>query len=477
MKKITKRIITLLLLFTLLSALACMLSGCSLESLPINTGVSVTETKINAAGELIVYYSDGTEKNLGTVVGQDGINGEDTSVRVVSAKINEAGELILYYSDETTENLGKVVGGTTGSTPTINDTDIKIEIAGDAESATAAVAAAAPSIVSVYCSFSGTSPFGGSGASAGSGVIYSLDKESGDALILTNYHVVYDADSVRIADKITVNVYGSPLSTQAITAKFVGGSMREDIAVLRVQGSALLKTSIAKAAEIASSDALYPGDTAIAIGNPRGQGISATYGKVNVVTESLETTACDDVTEISLRVIRIDTAVNAGNSGGGLFDSQGRLIGIVNAKIIEENIENIGFALPMDKVKALADNIIDYCLDNDYITPFKPTFGITVKIVDSTAVINEENGLIDIVETIEVIEVAEGSPSEGKYLVGDRILSVTVGEKTVAVTKMHHLTETVLALRPGYAMTVKVLRDGVEVDIEITPPSSAYTPC
>ena len=100
-----------------------------------------------------------------------------------------------------------------------------------------------------------------------------------------------------------------------------------------------------------------------------------------------------------------------------------------------------------------------------------------MKIVDSTAVINEENGLIDIVETIEVIEVAEGSPSEGKYLVGDRILSVTVGEKTVAVTKMHHLTETVLALRPGYAMTVKVLRDGVEVDIEITPPSSAYTPC
>lgn len=479
MKKTTKKIVSLLLLLATLLATVGTLSGCSLGGVPIETGVSITDTRINADGELIVYYSDGTHKNLGLVVGKDGVDGEDNSLRVVSAEINEAGELILYYSDDTTENLGVVVGGGTDNEtpPVVNNTNVTVEITGDAESVVAAVAAAAPSVVSVYCNFSSNSLFGSTSASVGSGVIYYLDKDKGDALIITNYHLVYNADLVKTADQIQVKVYGSPLSAQAIPATFVGGSMKEDIAVLHVQGSELLKTSIAKAATLASSDALYPGDTAIAIGNPQGKGISATYGKVNVPTESLETTACDDVTEISLRVIRIDTAVNAGNSGGGLFDAHGRLIGIVNVKIIEENIENIGFALPIDKVKALVDNIVDYCLLGEYITPYKPTLGITAQIVDSAAVLNEENGLIDIVETLEVIDVAAGSPADGCYQVGDRLISVTVGESTVAVTKMHHITEAALRLRPGQSMTVRVLRNGTEVDVVITPPTSAYNPC
>ena len=468
-----KRLLSLLLLLSVLFASVCALSSCSIANLPIDLGVSITNTEINEKGELIVSYSDGTEKNLGVV----GKGEDDATAHVISAEINEKGELILHYSDNTTENLGVVAGGESATPPSINDTDVKIEITGNAESATAAIAAAAPSIVSIYCNFTSISPFGGSSASAGSGVFYQLDKTTGDAIIITNYHGVYNADTGNIASQILVNVYGSPLSAQSIAATFVGGSMREDIAVLRVSGSELLKTSVAKAATLASSDALHPGDTAIAIGNPQGKGISATYGKVNVVTESLDTTACDEVTEISLRVIRIDTAVNGGNSGGGLFDAEGKLIGIVNAKIIEENIENIGFALPIDKVRALVDNILDCCLDSDYVTPYKPTFGITVQIVDSEAVVDVETGLIDIVETIEVIEVAAGSLAEGNYIVGDRLLSVTVGERTVAVTKMHHITDAALDLRPGESMIVKVLRDGAEVEIVITPPISAYKPC
>ncbi len=476
MKQTGKKFASLLLLLSMLLVSVSTLSGCSLMEAALQPAAYITSTEINDQGELIVYYSNGTKANLGKVTDK---GEEDPAVCVVSAEINEKGELILHYSDDTTENLG-VIGGMDGEgsadSSVSNNVEVNIDITGDAESAAAVVSAAAPSVVSVYSTFTNPITSATVASSAGSGVIYSLDKATGDALIITNYHVVYDADAANIADKIQVFVYGSPLSGQAITATFVGGSMKEDIAVLRVQGSEIMKKSIAKPAVLASSDAIHPGDTAVAIGNPQGKGISATYGKVNVVTETLETTACDDVTEISLRVIRIDTAVNGGNSGGGIFDSQGRLIGIVSAKSIVENIENVGFALPINKVKAVVDNILYHCLDGDFVTPLKPLFGITVQIVDSKAVINTETGLVDIVETIEVIEVAEGSLADGVYQVGDRLLCATVGDKTTQVMRIHNVTDVGLDLRPGETIYFKVLRDGVETVLEITPPASAYNP-
>lgn len=473
MKQTGKKLASILLLFSMLLVMVGTLSGCSMFDAALTIPASITSTAINEDGELIVYYSNGTSKNLGVVTEKK----EDPAVYVTSAEVNESGELILHYSDNTTKNLG-VIGSTDGegAPGTSNNVEVNIDITGDAESAAAIVAAAAPSVVSVYCTFTDPITSATVASSAGSGVIYSIDKATGDALIITNYHVVYDADAANIADKIQVFVYGSPLSGQAINATFVGGSMKEDIAVLRVKGSTIMKESIAKAAVLANSDAIHPGDTAIAIGNPQGKGISATYGKVNVVTETLETTACDDVTEISLRVIRIDTAVNGGNSGGGIFDSQGRLIGIVSAKSIVENIENVGFALPINKVQSIVDNILYHCLDGDYVTPLKPTFGITVQIVDSKAVLNEQTGLIDIVETIEVIEISEGSLADGVYQVGDRLICATVGDKTTQIIRIHNVTDVGLDLRPGETIIFKVLRDGVETELEITPPSNAYNP-
>ncbi len=473
MKQTGKKLASLLLLLSMLLVSVGTLSGCSMFDAALTIPASITSTAINEDGELIVYYSNGTSKNLGVVTEKK----EDPAVYVTSAEVNENGELILHYSDNTTKNLG-VIGNTDGegAPGTSNNVEVNIDITGDAESAAAIVAAAAPSVVSVYCTFTDPITSATVASSAGSGVIYSIDKATGDALIITNYHVVYDADAANIADKIQVFVYGSPLSGQSINATFVGGSMKEDIAVLRVKGSTIMKESIAKAAVLANSDAIHPGDTAIAIGNPQGKGISATYGKVNVVTETLETTACDDVTEISLRVIRIDTAVNGGNSGGGIFDSQGRLIGIVSAKSIVENIENVGFALPINKVQSIVDNILYHCLDGDFVTPLKPTFGITVQIVDSKAVLNEQTGLIDIVETIEVIEISEGSLADGVYQVGDRLICATVGDKTTQIIRIHNVTDVGLDLRPGETIIFKVLRDGVETELEITPPSNAYNP-
>lgn len=478
MKKQGKKIASILLIVSMLLASVAMLSGCAMT--PATPSVSIIGTEINADGELIIRYSNGTRENLGVVVGKDGAPGKDgvnTEVALIAAEINDHGELILHYADKSSVNLGVVVGKDgedCTEPPVINDVDVSIEITGDAESAAAAVAVAAPSVVSVLCNFTIPSFFGGIVVGSGSGVIYDLDKESGDALIITNYHVLYNSGF--IADKIGINIYGSPLSSQIIPATFVGGSMKEDIAVLRVQGSELLKNSIARPAVLASSEEIYPGDTAIAIGNARGKGISATYGKINVATEYLDAIVCDGRTETTLRVIRIDAAVNKGNSGGGLFDSEGRLIGIVTRKNIEEDIENIVYTLPIDKVKAMADNIVDYCLDAEYITPYKPNLGITCQIMDSVAVPNEKNGLIDIVETIEIAEIAANGVAEGVCMVGDELISVHVGERIMQVTRLHHFVEAEWLLRPGETMYLKVLRDGAEIELELAPPIEAYIP-
>ena len=476
-KKYEKKIVSLVLAVVLLFCAAASLVSCDLSAVGSGTAVSIKKTEINESGELIIYYTDGKKENLGCIVGKDGDDGD--AVKVVEATINDDGELILTYSDGTEDNLGVVVGkdgddGKDADTPPIyNNNEVQIEISGDAESAVAALTAAAPSVVSVYCNYTvGLSTT----ASAGSGVIYSIDKATGDALIITNYHLVYDDTTHRLADAIGINIYGSPLQSQMIPATIVGGSISEDIAVLQVKGSERLKNSSAKSAVIASSDALYPGDTAIAIGNPKGKGISATYGKVNVVSESLQTTDANKA-QTTLRVIRIDTAINGGNSGGGLFDNQGRLIGIVNAKSIDENIENIGYSLPIDKVVPLVQNILYYCLEDEYITPYKPTFGISVQIVDSVGELNGVTGGIDIKETVMVTGITEDTVSDGMLQVNDKVLSVKVGSKTITVTRMYHLAEAALLLRPGDSITFLVLRDGVETEITLTPEASAYAPC
>ena len=126
-----------------------------------------------------------------------------------------------------------------------------------------------------------------------------------------------------------------------ISAEYIGGSLTYDIAVLKITDSEIYSESIAKKAELADRT-VFAGETAIAIGNPEADGISSTVGVVSVDSEYLTMTGADDVTEVTFRVMRIDTAVNSGNSGGGLFNDQGELIGIVNAKIMTDDIENIG---------------------------------------------------------------------------------------------------------------------------------------
>ncbi len=336
------------------------------------------------------------------------------------------------------------------------------------------------SAVSVYCKFerqytSGFYPNTQTQTkeytSAGSGVIYKLDKGSGDAYVITNYHVVYDANSNttnRISEDISLYLYGQEAPAYAIPATYIGGSMKYDIAVLKVEDSAVLAASNAVEADIESSDSIAPLETVIAVGNPEMKGLSVTVGHVNVDSEDISITGADNVTSITMRVIRIDTPVNSGNSGGGLFNSKGELVGIVNAKVLDSNIENIGYAIPSNIAKNIADNIIYYCDGKDEESVYRCVMGVKPGVGARSTVYDENTGIITKLELIGISEVTEGSVADGKLFAGDKINSITVDGVKVEVTRLHHVFDTMLTARAGSTVTVNVTRNGESFDVTLT---------
>ena len=381
----------------------------------------------------------------------------------------------------TEEDIKDFINGQLGNNVTVDGGDhYNINIEGGSSVATAA-AKGLLSAVSVECEFtvsSGRYPYKESTAtSSGSGVIYKLDKEKGEAYIITNYHVVYNNLSLttnRISDKISVYLYGSEPQTMgdkcAMQATYVGGSMNYDIAVLKIEGSRVLAESSARAVDFADSNTVAVLDMAIAIGNAAAKGISATVGYVNVDSEYLDMEGADGYTPISLRVMRIDTAVNGGNSGGGLFNAEGNLIGIVNAKMVDNEIDSIGYAIPSNVVKYIADNILYYCDGTDKESVYRCLMGITVQVTEAHAEYDTESGKIEKKETVAVGSVNSGAMVEGLLFSGDIIKSIVIDGKTYEVDRMYKVIDSMLNARVGSSVTINIIRgtENMAVDIAIT---------
>ena len=336
------------------------------------------------------------------------------------------------------------------------------------------------SAVSVHCDFKITSVytpiFGPSTpstetvSSAGSGVIYTLDKTTGSAYIITNYHVVYckgsDTDN-DISDAITVHLYGLEDEKYAINAEYIGGSMKYDIAVLEVKSSDVLRESNAMAAEFADSNEISILDTAIAIGNPEGFGLSATVGAVNVESETIVMTSVDGSSFISLRVIRTDAAVNGGNSGGGLFNDKGQIIGIVNAKMSDSSIDNIAYAIPSNVAKYVADNILYYDKqDKNNDSVYRALIGINVGVESSGTEYDTETGKVTRFEKVKVDSVTEGGAAEGKLFEGDIITSLVVDGVTYEVKRTFNVVDIMLTARKTSTVVVNIERAGESLSVE-----------
>ncbi len=437
MKKTKVLTVICLLFLFVFTASACALRGASAYEIAVRNGYNGTEQE--------------WLESLKGPTGNDGKDGENFNVSYSVYDLYE-------------EAVSK--GGFNGTFLQFIEKYFTVE---DQNYNQAAVNKALFSTVSIYSIFSsGSGIFQNESASAGSGVIFEIDRQSGNALIITNYHVIYSSELGKKADKIFCFLYGSEYESMQIPCTFVGGSSKYDLALLEVKNSSTLMLSNAKAVTMAKTDNISLGQTVIAIGNSFSEGLSVTQGILSVESEDILLGDDKTNTENSIRVMRYDASVNPGNSGGGLFNSQGELIGIVNAKVVNEEVDNMNYAIPISTVKGVIKGLKKYCLDLENTTFYRPYLGVTITISSSTAYLNQEKNKVEIKETVIVNDVTTGELAFNKLKKNDKIISFKIGEEETLVTRSYQLGDALLGLFVGDTITIKVERDGAILDIPIT---------
>ncbi len=357
------------------------------------------------------------------------------------------------------------------------------------------------SVVGIYCGWTKTTFSGGvlSGKevdysmSMGSGVIVDFNKQAGNAYIITNYHVIYnkDSDAKGICNDIYLYLHGAAVTfgtdddgnfvggQDGMRATYVGGAMDYDIAVLKVEGSAYLQKSNATQAVLGNSETLTEGEKVFAIGNPDGAGISVTSGILSVKSEYIDIEAIDErdvdgikgTDTVSYRVMRTDAAINGGNSGGGLFNTAGELIGITNAKSVGTDKDDMGYALPMLDVKAVYENI----MDNGVGYVKRAMLGVMVSTLHGVAEKNEADGTLNVVQTFKVAEeVAPNSFSYGKlqkddvFVWGQIISSDGKAGEKVYFDRQYQLNAFLLNVREGDTVRLGIRRTVLLLPTELS---------
>ena len=313
--------------------------------------------------------------------------------------------------------------------------------------------------------------------SQGSGVIYYLEKEAGRAYIITNYHVLHEETSVsegKMAEDVYIYVYGAKKSFNTATntdptgdpimGRFVGGSKENDIAVIAVEDSEYLKKSAAEAVKIRSEDKpIKVGEVVRAIGNASGRGTAVTEGVVSVDSEYIILPSIDNSNvAASHRVIRTDAVINRGNSGGGMFDADGKLVGIVSALSNNEKIDNVGYAIPIDKAVRIADKVIETGKAT------KGVLGVMLEVQSSRAYVDEFGNLQKEERIAVSVAPTTTQSAYGKLIQGDVLKQITLRGKTVKITRLYKASEFLIAARVGDTVTLLIERSGVEQEISVT---------
>ena len=265
---------------------------------------------------------------------------------------------------------------------------------------------------------------------SGSGIIYSED-----GYVITNYHVIEDATSVvvTLSDK------------QEFEAVIIGADEASDLAVLKIEAGQRLP-----AAEFGDSATLEIGELVVAIGNPLGYDNTVTDGIVSGLNRQLS-----DYTD-EMTLIQTNAAINSGNSGGALVNGKGQVIGINSAKLVVSNAEGMGFALSIDEVKPLVEQIID----QGHVS--RPYMGVTI---DSQYQVDEDTAKrYNIPMGIMIYAVSENSPAEKAGLkAGDIIYKVN----DTLIQTFDDLSKIIDDSKVGDTLHVMADRNGKTVSVNV----------
>ncbi len=269
-------------------------------------------------------------------------------------------------------------------------------------------------------------------ATAGSGFVF-----TDDGYILTNYHVVADTDTIKVA------MYDGSVHEAAL----VGFDEGNDVAVLKIEAEDLVPVVLG------NSDNVHVGDSVVAIGNPLGElTFSLTSGSISAKEREITMS-----TGTTMRLMQTDCAINSGNSGGALFNLYGEVIGITNAKYsgssAQASIDNIGFAIPINKARDIAVSIIE----KGYIS--KPYIGVSV-----VSVTKEAQGF-GLPQGAAVMGFAEDSPGKDAGLQINDIITHIDG---TAITGNSQLISLIGDTSPGDKLEFTVYRKGETLNLTIT---------
>ena len=317
-------------------------------------------------------------------------------------------------------------------TSSVSGSNVNINIDETAESVVEAVAKkVTPSVVGIRTTTSVRSFFGSSNESTGegSGVVYSAD-----GYIITNYHVISGAVTNKSGSKI--EVFTDTLDSDSYEATVVGYNISTDLAVIKINAKGLTP------AEFSDSSKLKVGQYVITVGNPGGLEFmdSVTYGVISGLNRVVSS-------DSDVKLIQTDAAINPGNSGGALVNTKGQLVGINSSKIVSEEFEGMGFAIPSNTVAKICKNIIEKQNDPE------PYLGISVSEKYNSSVLKYygyPSGAV-------VSSVADGSPADNAGLAKGDIITEFGGTE---ITEYSMLESLLQKCKPGDQVSVKIYRSG-----------------
>lgn len=300
-----------------------------------------------------------------------------------------------------------------------------------------------PSIVGIKIKYSVNSIFGTSEAEAtGSGIIISKD-----GYIITNNHVVSTESSssyytIKEASKMTVTLYND---TKEYEATIIGTDAYTDLAVIKIDSSNLELTP----ATLGNSENVKVGEFAMAIGCPLGLEITVTSGIISAVNR---TVASDDGAEYNC--IQTDAAINSGNSGGALVNSNGEVIGINTLKLSGTGVEGMGFAIPISSTVDVIEQLIEFK------TVKRPYIGISgVPVDEDTA------KRYDLPNGVYVYTVEKNSPAETAGIQKGDVIT-KIGD--TQVSSVNELNKARNTYKIGDTVPLTVYRDGNTTEFPVT---------
>ncbi|MGM0842825.1 MAG: S1C family serine protease [Bacillota bacterium] len=346
--------------------------------------------------------------------------------------------------------IGSEMNGSEGASSQPKAVKVSAEGNDDNRSIAEAVKKSRSSVVSVV-KFEGGNMFEGSDprpAGSGSGVIY--EKQGGKAYIVTNHHVVEGASQL----EVTLN------DGAKIPAKLLGSDALLDLAVLEVDSE-----KVKHVIEIGKSSSLEPGQRAIAIGNPLGfLAGTVTAGVISAADRSMPVDVNKDgVVDWQSEVIQTDASINPGNSGGALINLDGELIGINSSKIAMENVEGIGFAIPVDIAIPVLKDLKEF---GEVKRPYIGIVPVSLSEIPSQYYDTPLNLPEEVKEGIVVRQADPGSPAEEAGLKQYDVITLIDGEKVEKVSDLRKYLYNEKEV--GSKVEVTYYRDGEKMNTTLT---------